>query len=88
MNRICSKCKIEKPITDFCAVSKKGKKYYSHCKVCHSLYTKKNTENTGEKYIFQLLKRSGHVEISDDLIEIKRQLIILKRNIKWQTSKV
>ncbi len=40
----CSKCGIEKPLTEFYKDSKNKKKYRSICKKCNSIYLQENKE--------------------------------------------
>ena len=102
--RICSKCKVEKPLTGF--YQYKGNYHYD-CKDCYKLCRAANGHlfRTHEKrkkailnsinelsngYIKSQLKKAGfdRAMITDDLIELKRQQITLNRTIKWQNSKM
>lgn len=104
MYRVCSKCKKEKPLTDY---YKCKDKYHYDCKDCYKLCRSKNghlfrTHNKRKKaisnnisnlsngYVKQQLKKAGFLmdHITHELIELKKQQIILNRTIKWQNSKM
>lgn len=86
---ICKKCNTEKPLDSF---PKTKGKYYRHvCKKCDNLrhktgnynikFKRESILNLSDYYIIKLLKRQK-MHLTSELMEIKRQLIILKRNIK------
>lgn len=51
--KVCSKCKQQKPLYDFCIDKKSKDGFGSHCKVCHALinkmYRDKNKDKIKEK---------------------------------------
>jgi len=51
--KICSKCFIEKPVTEF---YKRGRDYKSHCKECSSLYGKKYYSENKEKHSLKMVE--------------------------------
>jgi hypothetical protein len=81
--KICSKCKLEKPIQEFHETKRRGRiETHFHCKKCHAeLHRVNYIDKLSDKYIERALREQGHINISKDLIELKRNLIILKRTI-------
>lgn len=86
--KTCSKCGDLKSLDEFTvAKKKKGKLYYGYCKSCHSTHTRKLTDDLSDAYITQGLLKSGFLVVTKQMIELKRNLLILKRTI-WQNSKM
>lgn len=91
----CSKCKGIFDEAYFSVDKRKKKGFKSECKKCHANYPrekrKKNYINSVE-YLKNKLKRRGlsitDVNQNESLIEVQRQLLILKRTIKWSNLKM
>ena len=91
----CSKCKKIFDESDFYPDKrrKSGLKY--ECKKCHKIYDRKlrkvNYANT-EEYLKCKLTRRGltRLEIAEnkELIDVMKNLLILKRTIKWSNLKM
>ena len=54
--KVCSKCKIEKPLTEYCKDKKVKDGFSIYCKKCKSEYDKKWRENNREKWKKSVLK--------------------------------
>jgi len=96
MCKICSKCGKVKEFVDFSTDKRATDGRKSECKQCHNLYnrTKRNynwISCLSDEYIKSKLTRTGFTtkQINDnpELIELRRNLIILRRTI-WQTLKM
>jgi hypothetical protein len=94
---ICKKCNIDKYISNFrIKTGRKNEKYRSHtCRKCYNEYDRTfNPVKTKSGY-FMIKARNKRIALTNyyvtgllrmrnptkELIELKRQLIILKRNI-------
>jgi hypothetical protein len=90
-HKSCSKCKHVKRLNEFpkCNRSKLGVK--SECKLCHKSYKRTIRKDNwvtdlSDEYVKSKLIRSGFTmdQINDNpkLIELRRQLIILRRLVR------
>lgn len=57
INKVCSKCEVNKPVEDFNHKDKKKGTYKSYCKLCESILHKKWKEEGGDR-VKELLKKS------------------------------
>jgi hypothetical protein len=95
MQKPCTHCKTEKPFDDFYFDKREGRGYKSICKDCENL--KKKVKRTQDwklenqpisLFISAFRKRFGdHENFSDEFIELYRQAIKLKAQIKNKESK-
>ena len=85
---ICSLCKCDKPSKYFHDYKRRGKTTkHNHCKKCHAELQRVNyCEKMSDKYIERAFKNQGFVNPPKELIQVKRELIRLKRTI-WQISR-
>lgn len=92
----CSKCKTEKPISEFPKCNRSVLGIKSQCKLCHNSYKRGSrfptwVSDLSDEYVKSKLVRTGFTtkQINDnpELIELRRCLIKLRRSI-WQISKM
>jgi len=90
----CSKCK--KILDEICFSTDKRKKngLKSECKNCHKNYdrgTRKKDYSSSTEYLKSKLNRRGFlitdINQNKELIEVQKNILILKRTIKWSNSK-
>lgn len=65
MTKICSKCKQEKPLSDFHRHNRRGETHYSQCKQCKAEYKHRNKD--------KLLIRQKERRASDITLPIKQR---------------
>ena len=95
LTKICSTCGGEKPLEEF---SKNGARLYSKCKICckerdkkyretHKESIKEYYESLSDSLIRNILKTQGWPKesITPEIIETKRLIIKITREIKNQT---
>ena len=68
MNKVCTKCKIEKPLTDFYKDMQKKDNRGSLCKACKNKVVKKYQEENPQK-----VKESRHVHYLNNTEDSKRR---------------
>jgi len=69
--KICSRCKVEKPLDDF-SISRSRKDGRNHsCRECHNKYTRSHYKKNKDQYIKRNYKRT--LEGRDYIIEFKKQ---------------
>ena len=49
MNKVCNKCKISKPVSEFYKDKSRLYGVHSHCKQCHGLYRKRWNDSNRDK---------------------------------------
>jgi hypothetical protein len=75
LTKICKKCLLELPLESFRFSN------YNYRLTCKKCLSKQFHEGLSDNYIKRKLKRRGLI-INNETIQLQRQLIILKRNIK------
>ncbi len=93
----CTDCKIIKPFEEFSRNKRNRNGIHCVCKPCMDIRNKKYAdkrrsynEQLTDSVVRYILKKQGFSvdEITPELIETKRQLIKLNREIRWQNSKM
>ena len=91
----CSKCKEVLDETFFPIDKRKKNGLKSECKKCHNKFnrlSRGDNYSMSKEYFKSKLTRSGFttLDLNDNksLIELKKQLLILKRTIKWSNLKM
>lgn len=67
--KTCSKCKVEKSLTEF---SRKGPGHQPYCKLCHSEYRKEHYERNKKKVRQQVYERRS--DLREWLKDLKKDL--------------
>ena len=81
-------CKELKPLSDFMPYKNRhGNIKYYRCRKCNAEKSRISlVVKMSDKYIIMALKDSGHERITPELIILKRNLLQLKRTIKWKQN--
>jgi hypothetical protein len=91
----CSKCKGIFDESFFSIDNRRKRGFKSECKKCHGNYPREKRKKdyiNSDEYLKSKLNRRGllitDINQNKELIEVQRNLLILKRTIKWSNLKM